>query len=90
MAGMRRFDLWLAVYAGAVLLAFAIGCIKDDGSGVAFIPTMVLTLPWWLGAFLMPRPMLSVVSTFHDAPLFVSALLLNITLAALVRSRLLK
>jgi hypothetical protein len=70
-----------------VLIAFIWGCIRDDGFGWAFLPTMVLTAPWSFGVIHRPNALVSMIEPFHDAPLFLIAAAINISIAYLLKKR---
>jgi hypothetical protein len=75
------------IYLLAVIAAFAFGLAEKDSAGVSFIPTVLLTLPWFFVSAIssLPRWLFSALTAFYDLPLFSVSALLNICFAELVR-----
>ncbi|NYF51367.1 hypothetical protein HDF12_001732 [Edaphobacter lichenicola] len=63
------------------------GLAVKDADGVSFIPTIIVTLPWFFISSIdsLPHWLFSFLTAFYDLPLFFLSALLNICFAELVR-----
>lgn len=91
MAGMtkpsRRFIMVCCLYFAAVAVAFVFGLAEKDADGVSFIPTIIITLPWFFVPSIASFPdwLFSFLTAFYDLPLFLFSALLNVGIAKLIR-----
>jgi hypothetical protein len=79
------FTIGCCIYISAVIATFIFGLIKKDPDGVSFIPTIVVTLPWFFAPMdWIPHWAFSALTAFYDLPLFLLSAFLNLCIADLL------
>jgi hypothetical protein len=86
----RAFVAGCVIYLSAVTVAFVVGILfaTKDSEGVSFLPTLLLTLPWFFViAKLVEQPqwLFSTFIAFYDLPIFLFSAFLNIAVAGVIR-----
>jgi hypothetical protein len=63
--------------------AFLFGLLMKEEHGVSFIPTVLLTLPWFyvLPYIAEPLRLFTVLTAYYDLPLFAISAFLNVAIA---------
>jgi hypothetical protein len=83
-----RFRLGCFCYLLIVFLVYCWGLATSKSSeGWSFLPTILLTLPWWplITDLPMDERAFEVLASFYSLPVFLLSALLNISIAATVR-----
>ena len=81
-----RIFIWAcSIYIFAVVGSFIFGLIFKDPDGVSFVPTALLTIPWFFLAMATPHWLFAALTAFYDLPLFLVSALLNLGIAEVLR-----
>jgi hypothetical protein len=77
------------MYLFAVGVAFLLGVVFRDGDGVSFLPTVLLTTPWFFVPAVVPPPhwLFAALTALYDFPIFLISASLNVLLGSLVCRR---
>ena len=83
----RLLAIVCCIYLFSVAAAFIFGLLLKDDHGVSFLPTAMLTLPWF---YILPviaerLGLFSALTAYYDLPLFVFSAFLNVGIAAAIR-----